>query len=123
VRNQLEEHLQLQALINKYLSSRIPIKNGVVEVNMSFKDFNTPWVIPVTKKRVTTVDYDISDMFGLGRNSYFFNWTEVVVGPIVTVQFIGKDTIDYYSGTMDQPKDVQAAKIREIMLGVKLKRF
>jgi hypothetical protein len=45
------------------------------------------------------------------------------VGPIVTVQFIGKDTIDYYSGTMDQPKDVQAAKIREIMLGVKLKRF
>ncbi len=117
MRNQLQEHLQLQALIHKYLSTRFPVKNGVVEVGMSFKDFNTPWIIPVSKKRVTTIDNDVADMFGLSRNSYFFNWTEAVVGPIVTVQFIGKDTFEFYSGTMDQPDDIRAAKIREVMLG------
>ena len=100
MRNQLQEHLQLQALIYAYLDRQFPIDGGNVYVGLTFKEFNTPWIIPASNKRVTTIDNDICDIFGVTRDSFFFNWTEVRIGPIVTV-ILGNNDITFYGGTLD----------------------
>lgn len=106
MRNQLQEHLQLQALIYAYLDKQYPIHSGDVYVYLDFDEFNTPWIIPTTQKRVTTIDEDICNIFGVKRDSYFFNWTEVRIGPIVTV-FLKNSDITFYGGTLNKTTDVK----------------